>query len=665
MVDLLTVGEAFAELDLIVRQLDDGSLTLSVDDSLPDEERLRVQGLPSGMSMWQRVGQVPFNTDLCRGLDALNARAVFGRWVWRAGSVRVEAHLPFADRSLGPNQLSLAFGALHTAAREHGSQLLAVARGEASWESLREGAALPPSYLPGVGQKTLDQRTTMRYGGPDEVPGKPELTGREAKRPSQRTGGVSQPVVTARPGGGGGGLVALLLLLTVGAVGGAGWALYGRLQATEQAATGPGTPVGPGGQAPDGQTPVAPDGQGPGEEPQGEGPNGEGPNGEAPGAATGDPARPTPPRPRPAALGLAGSESELLEQLRAHPEESLRLVGRWLDMGWDRGEGARRRLLDALPRGDLPPDVVRDLMKSVRDRPLDPFEAMDCYPLAPTSVQRLLLQGLAGASEGRDEVARFLTEHLSEDTADRLMQEGLLALGRPRPETISALLAARGAEWVLLGDGRALVEAAVKAELERVKPLAEHEDEEVRGFACGLLGQSARARDALRLLAPLLSDRSEKVQARAIEACVQLEQPDACWPLARALQRAEPGTARDALRDAFRRLPARSTVPLLRKLYEKEQPSDRLAAVLAFEACEAKEAVPGLIGALSDADREVRLAAINALSGFQNKKPALRPSVMEGLAAIRAMALDKSDRELSRLASQLHLKIAGRMPDAR
>lgn len=660
MVDLLTVGEAYAELDLIVRQLDDGSLTLTTDDALPDEERLRVQGSPAGLTVWQRVGQVPFNLDLCRGLDQLNGRSPFGRWVWRAGSVRVEAHLPFGDRSLSPNQLSLAYGSLCEQARQHGAQLLAVVRGEASWETLRPGeSGLPPSYLPGEGQKTPDQRTTMRYGAADAVPGRPEPARSERRAGAPPSGASGRqrpqpaPVVTGQRGGGGGAVVGLLLLLTVGAVGGAGFILWQRSQAGPASPPAP-QPPGPGTPGP--QDPAVTE---PGADPVATDPT--------PSGAAGDPLAPGPaPRPRPTALSPAESEQQLLEQLRAHPDQAERLLSRWQEMRWDRAEGARRRMLDALPRGDLPPDAVRELVKSVRDHPLDPFEAMDCWALAPSSVQRLLLQTLAGASEGQAEVAAFLGEHLADDTPDRLMQEALLALGRPREDTIAALLAARGPEWVLLGDGRALVESAVKADLARVAPLATHADEEVRGFACGLLGQqSERTREALKLLSPLLADASEKVQARAIEACVQLADPDACWPLARALQRAEPGTARDALRDAFRRLPAKSTVPLLRKLYEKEQPSDRLAAVLAFEAAEAKEAVPGLISALEDKDRQVRLAAIEALSMFQNKKPALRPSVMEGLAAIRAMALDKSDRELSRLASQLHLKISGRMPDAR
>ena len=144
---------------------------------------------------------------------------------------------------------------------------------------------------------------------------------------------------------------------------------------------------------------------------------------------------------------------------------------------------------------------------------------------------------------------------------------------------------------------------------------------------------------------------------------MQLADPDASWPLARALQRSQEGAARDALRDAFRRLQPKQTVPLLGKLYQKEQPTERLAAVLALEACEAPEAVPGLVKALGDKAREVKLAALSALSNHQKSKPALRPAVMEGLATIRALALDKSDREISRLASQLHLAIAGRMPD--
>jgi hypothetical protein len=362
------------------------------------------------------------------------------------------------------------------------------------------------------------------------------------------------------------------------------------------------------------------------------------------------------------------TEAQLIERLKASPGEAAKLIARWSEMGWDKKEGARRRLLEALPKDKeqpLAPDATRALLKSMRDRPPDPFEAMDCYPLAPESLRRVLLQQLAQAGEGEDEVAAFLGERLAEDTPDKLMQEVLLTLGRPRPDTIQSLVAARGAEWALLS-GRALIEAAVEKDLKLIQPLLAHEDEEVRGFACGLLGRSKKARDALGLLAPLLSDASEKVQGRAVEACVQLADPDASWPLARALQRAQTGGAKDALRDAFRRLaPNKQTVPLLVKLQARDVPTDRLAAVLALEATENADVVPHIIKGLGDKAREVRLAAVQALAGFQKSRPALRTAVEKGLAPIRQMALDKSDKELSRVASQLHLAISGRMPDGR
>ena len=654
--DLLTVGEAMAELDLVVRQLDDGSLTLATDDTLPDEARVRVVGSAGGLSASLRIGQVEqLEPALARALDGLNAVSAFGRWVWRAGAVRVEAHLPFSDRSFAANQLTLLYGALAAAAEAEGARVMGVARGEidprAIQPTLELAAAptelevkkpLPPSLLPGAGQKGPEERATRRFGEEDGITAARARASGRARSP--------EPVVG--PARGGGGLVVAGGLLL--ALGGAGLGVklwmdeQAQADATVADPTSPPPPT-PTGGGPDPVDPAGPDDP-----------------------IASDPDATTPPgkteRPRPVDASRVQSEEQLLERLRSTPAEAEKLIARWSGMGWDKKEGARRRLLQALPRSEdqpLAPDATRALLKSMRDRPPDPFEAMDCYPLAPESLRRLLLQQLAQAGEGEEEVATFLTERLAEDTPDRLMQEALLTLGRPRPDTIGSLVAARGPEWALLS-GRVLIEAAVEKDLKLLQPLLAHDDEEVRGFACGLLGRSKRTRDALGLLAPLLQDGSERVQARAVEACVELGDPDASWPLARALQRAQPGGGRDALRDAFRRLaPNRQTVPLLVKLQAKESATDRLAAVLALEATETADAVPHIIKALSDKAREVRLAALQALTGFQKSKPALRTAVEKGLAAIREMALDKSDKELSRLAGQLHFSISGRMPAGR
>lgn len=656
-VDLLTVGEALAELDLVVRQLDDGSLTLATDDTLPDEDRVRVSGSPDGLLASLRVGQAQLGPALARALDALNGASPFGRWVCRAGAIRVEAHLPFGDRSFSGTQLQLLYGSLASAAEAEGPKVMAVARGEVDPRALQATLLtpvmpatekLPPSLLPGAGQKGPDERATRRFGEEDGV--KVGVRGAlasqgVARASSARQSALPAPMVARKSGGGGGGalIVAGLVVLALGA---AAWAGKGWWESRNQPVEPP-APAFPPAQPLVPAPPVEPDPT--------PGPTGTTPT---PPAKTDVPVPPS----------RIETEAQLLERLEASPGEATKLIARWSEMGWDKKEGARRRLLEALPKDaetPLAPDATRALLKSMRDRPPDPFEAMDCYPLAPESLRRLLLQQLAQAGEGEEEVATFLGERLAEDTPDKLMQEVLLTLGRPRPDTIGSLVAARGAEWALLS-GRALIEGAVEKDLKLVEPLLAHEDEEVRGFACGLLGRSKKTRDALGLLAPLLSDQSEKVQGRAVEACVQLGDPDASWPLARALQRAQASGATDSLRDAFRRLaPNKQTVSILVKLQARDSPTDRLAAVLALEATETAEAVPHIIKGLTDKAREVRLASVQALAGFQKSRPALRTAVEKGLGPIRTMALDKSDKELSRLASQLHLAISGRMPDGR
>ena len=94
--DLLPFGEVFAELDLVVRQLDDGSLTVTEDDSLPDGERVRVTSEERGLKASLAVVAAPSSSDaLLTALERISQKAPAVDFVWRDGQVWSESVLPW------------------------------------------------------------------------------------------------------------------------------------------------------------------------------------------------------------------------------------------------------------------------------------------------------------------------------------------------------------------------------------------------------------------------------------------------------------------------------------------------------------------------------------------------------------------------------------------
>jgi HEAT repeat protein len=303
------------------------------------------------------------------------------------------------------------------------------------------------------------------------------------------------------------------------------------------------------------------------------------------------------------------------------------------------------------------------IMQSLRDRPLPLAEAIECLPVATGGVKRLLIVQLGEATGPSAAEAVRALEAVKEDTKDLVVEEALLRLGRPRAGAPLRLANARGAEWVLYGDGQPMLQALARVDVKQLASLFEHPDAEVRVAACALVSGAEQPREALALLAPVLRDADASVRQRAAEGLTALRDARASWPLARALLREEAGQTRDVVRDGLSRLPLRETVDLLQQLYARPDAQDRRAAVAGLSAIARPESMPGLVVALKDADRAVRLEAIKALDAAYGQ-PALRPKVTEGLASIRALGLDRADREVWAIARQLHYQITGRMPDA-
>jgi len=169
----------------------------------------------------------------------------------------------------------------------------------------------------------------------------------------------------------------------------------------------------------------------------------------------------------------------------------------------------------------------------------------------------------------------------------------------------------------------------------------------------------------LPLLAPILRDPEPQVRQRAAEGLTALRDPRASWPMSRGLIREdETAQTRDVLRSGLQRLPLKETIDHLLQLYARPDVGDRRAAVAGLSAIAKPESIPGVVAALKDADRLVRLEALKALD-VAYKQPLLRPKVTEGLAAIRELGLaaNRADREVWQFARQLHHQITGRMPE--
>jgi len=378
------------------------------------------------------------------------------------------------------------------------------------------------------------------------------------------------------------------------------------------------------------------------------------------GGTTTPPPTSTAPKPPPRPKGP--SEQELLADAK-DPAKRLAAVERWVQEGHDAAEGARGRLLAALDATALvEPKLDRALARSVGQQPPALAEADALLARGGPALRRAVATQLLGAPD-KDAAEKLLLAHVKDDPPDLPLEETLVKLGRPREGAAGRLVAARGSEWALWGEGGQLLEELGKQDPKQLAPLLSNADPEVKKLACGLLVKAQQPNESLKLLTAALKDADASVRQRAVEALVAVGDPRCCWPLARALVRDEARQVKDVLRDSLQRLPTKETVQLLEQLRAQPTPADRRAAVAGLAATKKVEAVPGLIAALGDADREVRLEALRALEALYNQ-PDLRPTITEGLAAIRKIGLDRTDRDCQALAQKLHMAITGRMPDA-
>jgi len=664
--DLLQVGERLADLDLYVRQLDDGSLTLATDDALPDGERVHVQSGPRGLRATLRLADAPQLTpDLARALDLLNRGSPLVGYVRRGDAVLAQVELPPSASGPAPNHLHLLFGALVEAKAQRADDLRAVIAGVKTPQALAAGdsGALPPSYLPGTGQKGGDQSLTKRYGGLEQVPGRAEVA--PAEKPIRGSSRAPQPP-RPRPqkSGARGCLVALAvvggLLLVLGAAVAAGlyWLASEAQDAVERAKKDMEAELAAAEDADDDDDE---------DEDEDEDDGGDWEDYEADDAVmpTPDIRRP-PPRRSPSEPDLPADREELLELVRGDPLAAGPVVKRWSDLGHDEAEGARVEMLEALGgTGEHEAMVGRYLLKSIREHPPSVAEAIECMPHARAGLLRELVAVLARAPAGqREEAADYLEGVRDRDTGDRMIEEALISLGRVDEGSLGRLVEARGPEWLLLGRGRDLLRQVARRDVALVRPLLEHPDEEIRQLvideASATEGQTD---DVLRLLAGALRDDSDAVRRRAIDGFVALGDPKASWPLSRALVGEDDRIVRDKVRDAISRLPAADTIGLLERLADpRRKARDRMAALLGLIATGEADAMPPVIGALDDPERAIRLEAVRALSQIHGADPALRPKVVEGLAKLREVALSDPDDQVRRVAKQLHYEISGRFP---
>lgn len=655
-IDLVPVGEEFAELDLVVRQLDDGTLTVAADDALPDQARVHVAPTPSGLRAWLVLtalapGQ---GSRVAATLGPMNQTLTGAKLMVRGTEVRFEMDLDHAPPFARDELQALFRGVVDGAAAQKGAvegvvaahAPTVVAPAAPAPAPPGDEAALPSSYLRGAGQRPGDT-ATERFGKLGAVPGRGELS------PGERVSSGRLPSRAPAPAGGGGGgaLIAagLLGLLVLGGGAAGVWFLQQRGPDTEVVVAPP--PAPPATETPPVAPPVATEAADPLTLP----PSVFDETDETPRPAR-RPSTPTGP-------ATTLTEDQVLADVRV-ADKRLAAVEAWARSGHDRTPGARHRLLEALgAEVEADPAIGRLVMQSLRDRPLPLAEAIECLPIATGGVKRLLIVQLGEATgPSAGEAVRAL-EAVKEDTKDLVVEEALLRLGRPRAGAPLRLATARGAEWVLYGDGQPLLQALARVDVKQLASLFEHPDAEVRVTACALVSGAEQPREALALLAPALRDADATVRQRAAEGLTALRDARASWPLARALLREEPGQTRDVVRDGLSRLPLRETVDLLQQLYARPDAQDRRAAVAGLSSIGRPEAMPGLVAALKDADRAVRFDAIKALDAAYGQ-PALRPKVTEGLASIRALGLDRADREVWAIARQLHYQITGRMPDA-
>lgn len=358
---------------------------------------------------------------------------------------------------------------------------------------------------------------------------------------------------------------------------------------------------------------------------------------------------------------LAGA-AKLLQEAGSD-DASLRAeaVAQWVRQGFDREEGARLTMLQALAGHRLDATIDRHLAKSVKGSAMTLDEVLVCLPLSPPQTQAILLERLVavGLNLPPERIVAVL-EKLPEDR-ELHVEEALVLFGRAREGCAPRLVKARGEEWPLTDAGKRTLAALPP---ERVKDLLAASEATLRVLGARLL--AARGPDvSLETLAPLVrSDPASVVRQEVALLLEAMKDTRAASALAHALRSEKDESVRARIRRALTVLPGQGAAKQLVALLASPEVEDRRAAVGGLEALSSTDVVRPLAGALLDADRGVALAACRALEALRTSRvPGVTELVGQQAREIGKAAMATKDDELKRMARHLYFQLRGRLPE--
>jgi len=336
-------------------------------------------------------------------------------------------------------------------------------------------------------------------------------------------------------------------------------------------------------------------------------------------------------------------------------------VAQWVRQGFDREEGARMTMFQALSGHRLDVAIDRNLAKSCKGSAMTLDEVLVCLPLSPPQTQAVLLERLVaiGLKLPPERIVAVL-EKLTDDR-ELHVEEALVLFGRPREGCATRLVKARGEEWPMTDEGKRTLAALPP---ERVRDLLASDAAPLRVLGARLL--AARGPDlSLEALAPLVtSDPSSLVRQEVALLLEIMKDTRAAPALARALRSERDESVRARVRRALTVLPGQGATKALVVLLGKPEVEERLAGIGGLEALASPDGVRPLAGALLDADRGVALAACKALAALRTSRvPGVPDMVNQQARDIGKAALTTKDDELKRVARHLYFQIRGRLPE--
>lgn len=358
---------------------------------------------------------------------------------------------------------------------------------------------------------------------------------------------------------------------------------------------------------------------------------------------------------------LAGVAKLLKEASSDDPSVRAEAVAQWVRQGFDREEGARTTMLQALAGRRLDATIDRHLAKSCKGSAMTLDELLVCLPLAPPQTQAVLLERLVaiGLKLPPERIVAVL-ETLTDDR-ELHVEEALVLFGRAREGCAPRLVAARGEEWPLTDEGKRTLAALPP---ERVKELLASSDAQHRVLGARLLAARG-AEVALETLAPLvLGDPASLVRQEVALLLEVMKDPRAAPALARALRSEKDESVRARVRRSLTVLPGVEATKALLPLLASPEVEERLAAVGGLEALASPDGIRPLAGALLDPDRRVGLAACKALEALRTSRaPGVPELVGQQAREIGKAALTTKDDELKRVARHLYFQLRGRLPE--